>query len=109
MKNYFALFGVRNRDIEETRLWLESVLSLSAVARRNDHWGDYYTIDVGPNGSLTLRPNACFDEDGEFQQEPEFADWPVILYVDDAEPSWSGLDLLKSHNARLELLREEQI
>lgn len=107
MKRLYALFGVRSANIEEVNSWLEAGLSTSAVARRSDHWGDYYTFDVAQAGYLSLRPNDCFDEEGEYPQEPEFADWSLLLYADDIEPNWSGLDFLKSHGARIQLLREE--
>jgi hypothetical protein len=78
------LFGIRTEDMEEIRELLEALLGTELLARSGLHRGEYYTFPDALDEFLYLQYNEDF-EDGEEEQarEPDFPEYPLILYIQD--------------------------
>jgi hypothetical protein len=81
---YYDLYGTRTATIEELEHAVSSVLGIAFTARRNDAVGDYY-LAVVDGEHFSIQPNYESDGDEEGVLETRFADYRLLLYVDDTE------------------------
>ena len=105
MKSY-DLYGSRSGTLEELRAAVESVLGVEFVAHRSDYVGDYYKTAGFVGETIAIQPNHLAEGDEAEVLEPEFADRPVLVYVNDTERGDEiGVRLLDIPG--LELLRRD--
>jgi uncharacterized protein YyaL (SSP411 family) len=81
MTSYFDLYGLLNMSIDEAAVMLEKIFSITFVARDSSFKGEYYSTSVDADEDLELQEN--FNKIEEDWTEPEFEQYPVILYVSD--------------------------
>ena len=78
--SYFDLYGFVNTSIDEAAVMLEKVLSITLIARDSSYLGEYYsTQTIKDSEKFTLEEN--FNKIEEDWTEPEFEQYPIILYA----------------------------
>jgi hypothetical protein len=105
----YVLFGVKTRDIEEARGWLEELLKLPAEGRFNEYEGDYYKFKKPSGEEVRLCSGVSEDEDGEYPTEEEFPDWALLAYLDDTSEDSEILHTLDSQPERFSKLSSEHV
>ena len=80
MTSFFDLYGLLNTDIDDAAGLLEKILSITFIARDSSFLGEYYSTSTIEDGEkFTLEEN--FNKIEEDWTEPEFEQYPLILYV----------------------------
>ncbi len=80
MTSYFDLYGLLNMSIDDAAAMLEKALSITLIARDSSYLGEYYsTQTVKGEEKFTLEKN--FNKMEDDWTEPEFEQYPIILYV----------------------------
>lgn len=77
----YDLYGSRSATLEAMREAVESVLDVEFAAHRSDYVGDYYRTAGFVGETIVIQRNCLDDADEGEVLEPEFADRPVLLYV----------------------------
>jgi hypothetical protein len=80
------LYGFESDDIDRTRAELETALGIQLEGRYSDYLGEHYHGTLASGVALQLRRNQDpvpgeQTGSGELYAEPEFANFPVLLYA----------------------------
>jgi hypothetical protein len=76
----FDLYGSPNLTADELCAAVGTVLAASFVEHDSSFRGRYFLADGVPR--LEVQPNQVPGDDGELEpMEPEFVDYPMLLYV----------------------------
>jgi hypothetical protein len=81
------VYGIESNDIDQARVALETVLGIQLEGRYSDYVGEHYRGILPSGVSLQLRRNEDpvrgeqSDPPRELHAEPEFAPFPILLYV----------------------------
>ena len=81
---YYDLYGTRDMTIDELRVGAASALEVSFSARESSSTGPYYKADLGDE-NFAIYVNF---KDPRYEDEilrPQFADYPVLLFVNRTE------------------------
>jgi hypothetical protein len=81
---YYDLYGTRSMSTDELQEAVASALGISFEARYSSFIGPYFNADLEEE-NFAIWPNFLDGGDEDEIQEPEFADRPVLLYVNDSE------------------------
>lgn len=81
---YYDLYGAIGITAEDLQQAVGSALNVSFQERYSDEIGPYFNADAGSE-NFTVESNFLDVGDEEEIQEPEFADQPVLLYVNGTE------------------------
>jgi hypothetical protein len=81
---YYDLYGSRAMTIDELQAAVGSELQTALERRYNDDLGYYYLAEAGDETFELVRN---FADDGPEDEvlRPEFADYPVLLFVSERE------------------------
>jgi hypothetical protein len=102
------LFGVKSKDIEEGREWLEEALKLPSQGRHNEYEGDYYSFgDIGEE-YIKLCSGVSEDEDGEYPTDHDFPDWALLVFLNRSRDNSTMRKALEGRPDRFEKLRESR-
>jgi hypothetical protein len=104
----YDLYGTRGMTVEELRDELETRLNVTFVARYSDDIGSYFKASGLGNENFSIQPNFEDNWDEDEVQEPEFANHPVLLYVNRTERGDDVRDEL-SEIPGLEFLRRDTL
>ncbi|MDR6633775.1 hypothetical protein J2X72_002575 [Phyllobacterium sp. 1468] len=99
------LFGIYSEDMEEIKELLEDILGRELEARESLQKGEYYCLGVFED-FLYLQDNENI-EDGE-TVEDEFPEYPLILYINDADEYPHYLSAIEKRSDIFVKLRTEQ-
>lgn len=100
MAERFTLFGSK-APLEDVAEACGRVLGRAPNLHESDYFGGYYRWDFGSGGEIDVKRNVT-DDDGS-PLEPDFGDWPVLVYESGATNPDSALKDVEI----LELLRDE--
>ena len=103
---YYDLYGTRRTDIEDLQLAVATALEISFTARNSLVKGDYYKADLARPRSVEVRPNLVNDYGEEELIEPDYADRPLLVYVDGFDYA-PDLEKVLTRIPDLELLRRD--
>jgi hypothetical protein len=107
------LYGIVVEDLEVARKLIESILGVELNAHEGLYQGgDYYRKELD-DGRLILQSNndlLCQDDDPleERWTEPEFSNYPILVYVEGHSDSDGIRSLLTMGNSQIRWLRREQ-
>ncbi|MCB9148600.1 MAG: hypothetical protein H6641_07545 [Caldilineaceae bacterium] len=106
MKTYFDLYGFKQSDLELVRAELEMVLELKFVAHDSLYRGGlYYRCDRPHSESFQLVGN--FNHIEQEYAEEQFADYPTLLYVEQASSPKVTEETIVNNMSSAKLLRRE--
>ena len=101
-------YGFFSNDLEQVKDNLETCLRIRFVPHDSSFWGEYY-LHEQPNGEESLMLHMNIDpEDGEPLYR-EFAEFPVILQVNDTKRSEELAERLQSSIASCKHLRHKLV
>lgn len=82
---YYELYGFTLNDIESARKIVEDSLNISFEIRDSFYVGDYYKYKNDRGEEFFIKENKeSFEEGEEDYREPDFKDFPILLYIDES-------------------------
>jgi len=104
MKKSSDLYGFEAGDLNSIAKQISHALDIELEFRSSDFLGDYYRHNINNIAAISLHTN-IFDF-GEEIREPEFAEYPLLLYVLQSESiSTIQAKLLAAFGSNIQLLR----
>lgn len=83
MTQYYDLYGFLQRDLEQVRTELEAALGIHFAPHDSMYRGGlYYRHDRSCSESFELQNN--YNPEEEAYTEEQFAEYPILLYVNEA-------------------------
>ena len=107
----FLLYAVTATDLMDAKSKLETALGISMATGDSEYYGIYYKYVRGP-ARLELQDNVDYDEEfeeGKGRVEFEFADVPLLLYVNSAEEVPDLVATLEANPEEFKRLRAKQV
>jgi hypothetical protein len=90
------VYGIKSDNIEDSARLLEESFGRVLIPRYSTYYGSYYkhSHPDDPENNLRLRLQNNYIEEEEEWQEPNFIDYPLILYVVGTESELSAIENL---------------
>lgn len=108
MKSNYQLFGFHFDSLREVAEKLRDVLSVSWRLHESSFSGEYYRSGKRGEEEFVLQNN--FDENENEWQEPEFEEYPILLYVNETKRSTEiKKSIDKEFGPKAKLLRTENL
>ncbi len=108
MKSYFDLYGFFGVTIDDVAANLEKALATTFVARDSSYKGEYYNASGEGDENFDLEEN--FNKIEKDWTEPDFEQYPVILYVSDTRNAHEiEARMQKVMGKNMKLLRREEV
>ncbi|NEQ99689.1 MAG: hypothetical protein F6K30_23805 [Cyanothece sp. SIO2G6] len=82
---YYDVYGFKSDGMKAAKIIVESCLHIRLKARDSFFIGDYYKFVNEEGEEFSIKENReRYDEDEENYREPDFQEFPVLLYIDGA-------------------------
>ena len=84
----FDLYGSRNPDLTSVMSLVSRILAMEFSIRSSDERGEYYASygsscdDYSSGDSYEIAANEIVDEEGSYNIEEDFAEYPTLMTVD---------------------------
>lgn len=87
MKSNYDLYGFSSSDISHLAAILSRALSIEWILHESDFKGKYYRFGMPGEEEFILQYNFDERENEKEWNEPEFKQYPVVLYINNTQRS----------------------
>lgn len=101
----FDLYGFKISDIENARQLIEKALNVKFIVHESSYLGDYYKVKLNSNEDYMLQHN--FLKHDEDWMEPQFTEYPLLLYINGTSRSEEIEEILKNKISIIHFLRHK--
>ena len=105
----YVLYGVKTKNIEEARGWLECLTKLPADGRHSEYYGNYYLFHQSAQERLRLVSGVITDQEDVYPTESSFPHWPLLIYLNAQSERSVTKELLSSSPGKFTQLSSETI
>lgn len=99
------LYGIKNKQMEDIKLSIESALKATMVLHESSFWGEYYMMGYSYEENLTLHNN--FNDVEKDWLKPEFKDFDILLYINNSSRTEELQKLLTKEMPDIVLLHRD--
>ncbi|NOT71309.1 MAG: hypothetical protein HOP09_08545 [Hyphomicrobium sp.] len=108
----FVLFAVREamfQSVDDVAQRVAALVDAKPMNRMGDEKGGYCTFQSSTGEHIEVVAGVWSDEDGDYPREPDFPNWPYLLYLNNTHAQSAWLKALEGDGAQFKKMRTDVV